>query len=203
MTQSAEMPSNCFTFYFLHFLPLFAFFLKYLCFMNFEFQHLIPADVHPDSRVWIYQSSRLFTLAEALQIEKLLEDFVENWQSHGVPVKGYANLLFGQFIVMMADETATGVSGCSTDTSVHLIKQIEQQFDVSMFDRQTLAFIIKDKVQLLPMAQLNYAATNSFLNADTLYFNNLVATKDELLHSWIIPIKQSWLSKRISFTQTA
>jgi len=171
--------------------------------MNFEYQHLIPKESHPDSRVWIYQSSRIFTISEALQIEKLLEDFVKNWKSHGVPVKGYANLLFGQFIIIMADETATGVSGCSTDSSVHLIKQIEQQFGVSMFDRQTFAFIIKDKVQLLPMAQLNYAVTNGFINANTLYFNNLVAIKDELLHSWIIPVKQSWLFKRIPSLQTA
>jgi hypothetical protein len=171
--------------------------------MNFEYQHLIPKEFHPDSRVWIYQSSRLFTISEALQIEKLLEDFVEQWHSHGVAVKGYASLLFGQFVIIMADETATGVSGCSTDSSVHLIKQVEQQFGVNMFDRQTFAFVIKDKVQLLPMAQINYAVKNGFINTDTLYFNNLVATKDELLHSWIIPLKQSWLSKRIPFNQTA
>jgi len=171
--------------------------------MNFEYQHLIPEEFHPDSRVWIYQGSRLFTISEALQIEKLLEDFVEHWHSHGVAVKGYASLLFGQFIIIMADETATGVSGCSTDSSVHLIKQIEQQFDVNMFDRQTLAFIIKDKVQLLPMAQLNYGVTNGFINGDTLYFNNLAAAKHELLNSWIIPVNQSWLSKRIAFSQIA
>lgn len=168
--------------------------------MNFEYQHLIPQEFHAGSRVWIYQGSRLFTVSEALEIEKLLEEFVENWKSHGAAVKGYASLLFGQFIIIMADETATGVSGCSTDSSVHLIKQIEQQFGVNMFDRQVFAFVVKDKIQSLPMAQLNYAVANGFINADTLYFNNIVATKEELLHSWIIPVKGSWLSKRISFT---
>src|SRR3954469_24906026 len=171
--------------------------------MNLNFREQIPTEFNDSSRVWIYQSSRLFFISEALQIEEMLERFIENWKSHGAVVTGYANLFFGQFIVIMADETATGVSGCSTDSSVHLIKQIEQQFGVSMFDRQTFAFIIKDKVQLLPMAQLNYAVTNGFINANTLYFNNLVAIKDELLHSWIIPVKQSWLFKRIPSLQTA
>jgi hypothetical protein len=169
--------------------------------MNLEYKHLIPQDFHPSSRVWIYQSSRLFSLSEALQIEDLLNEFVRQWKSHGVPVKGYANLLFGQFIVIMANETATGVSGCSTDSSVRVIKQIEQQFGVEMFNRQMLAFVVKDKIQLLPMAQLNYAASNDFINADTLYFNNLVATKEELLSNWIISIKQSWLASRIKFAQ--
>jgi len=170
--------------------------------MKLEYKHLIPEDFHSTSRVWIYQSSRLFSLSEALQIEDLLNDFVQRWNTHGVPVKGYANLLFGQFVVLIADETATGVSGCSTDSSVRVIKQIEQQFGVNMFDRQTLAFVVKDKVQLLPLAQLNYAATNGFINPDTLYINNLVATKEELLNNWMIPVKQSWLSSRIKFPET-
>jgi len=171
--------------------------------MNLAFHEQIPSDFNDLSKVWIYQSSRLFFISEALQIEEMLEEFVDNWKSHGAPVKGYANIIFGQFLVIMADETATSVGGCSTDSSVRLIKEIEQKFNVQLFDRQTLAFVVKDKIQLLPLSQLSYAASNEFINADTLYFNNTVLTKKELLNDWIIPIKQSWLSKRINFTELA
>jgi hypothetical protein len=166
--------------------------------MNLEYRHVLPNDFHPASRVWIYQSSRLFTIGEALEIEAILNQFVEAWQTHGAKVKGYANLLFGQFVVIMADETAAGVSGCSTDSSVRLVKAIEENFRVEMFDRQNLAFVVKDKVQLLPLSQLKYAVENGFINADTLYFNNLVQTKEELLNKWMIPVKDSWLSKRLA-----
>ena len=165
--------------------------------MNIDFQDQLPEDFSNDSRVWVYQSSRLFFLSEALQIEEILENFVNSWKSHGATVKGYANLFFGQFIVIMADETAAGVSGCSTDSSVHIIKEIEKLFKVDMFDRQTLAFIIKDKVQLLPLSQLKYAAENNFIDAETVYINNTVTKKNELLQSWLIPVKDSWLAKRI------
>ena len=79
--------------------------------MKLEYNHFLPADFDPSSRVWIYQASRLFTLSEAIEIEGLLATFAENWISHGDKVKGYAKLFFGQFIVLMADETATGVGG--------------------------------------------------------------------------------------------
>jgi hypothetical protein len=171
--------------------------------MTLEYKNLIPEDFAPCSKVWIYQSSRLFTISEALQIEQILEDYVTSWQSHGAPVKGYANLLFGQFIVLMADETTTAIGGCSMDTSIHMIKEIEQLFKVNMFDRQTLAFVVKDKIQLLPLSQINYGMENGFLNAYSLYFNNLVATKDELLNKWMVPIKESWLASRITATQSA
>jgi len=167
--------------------------------MNLQFQDQIPVEFNDLSKVWIYQSSRLFLMSEALEIETILEQFVTTWKSHGDPVKGYGNLFFGQFIVLMADETATGVSGCSTDGSVRVVKEIEQQFSVQCFERQTLAFIVKDKIQLLPLSQLSYAAENEFIEANTLYFNNTVLTKKELLQNWIIPIKDSWLSKRIAF----
>jgi len=168
--------------------------------MNLEYKNLLNKEFSPDSRVWIYQSSRLFTIHEALQIEELLTEFTTKWLSHGVPVKGAGYLFFGQFIILIADEQASGVSGCSTDSSVRLIKDIEQRFDVNMFDRTTLAFVVKDKTQLLPLSQLQYAVDNGFINADTLYFNNLVQTKEELENNWIVPIKNSWLTRKISVT---
>ncbi|MGQ0737446.1 MAG: hypothetical protein ACT4OJ_00135 [Bacteroidota bacterium] len=170
--------------------------------MNPDYQYLLDGNFHPDSRVWVYQSSRLFTVGEALEIETLLNGFTSSWLSHGARVKGAGYLFFGQFIILMADEKATGVSGCSTDSSVKLIKEIEQKFGVNMFDRTTLAFIVKDKVQLLPLSQLQYAADNGFINADTLYFNNLVQTKEELEKNWIVPLKESWLAKKISLPRS-
>lgn len=165
--------------------------------MSFEYSYLIPEDFAGNSRVWVYQSNRLFFISEALQIEPMLADFTKNWLSHGAPVKGYANLLFGQFLVIMADETATGVSGCSTDSSVRLVKQIEETFKVDMFNRQNLAFLVKDKIQTIPFAQLAYAYENGFIDQDTIYFNNLVSTKEALLNQWMIPVKDSWLMQRL------
>ena len=170
--------------------------------MDLQYKSLLPADFNADSRVWIYQSSRLFKLSEALEIETMLERFITQWNSHGTPVKGFATLFYGQFILIMADETAMGVSGCSTDSSVRLIKEIEKLFNVNLFDRELLAFVIKDKIQLLPLSQLKYAADNHFITANTIYVNNLVLTKAELENDWLIPIKDSWLSKRIAFPES-
>src|ERR1700692_1368529 len=117
--------------------------------MNLNYKELFPSDFASDSRVWIYQSNRPFTSSEALQIEDLLIAFAESWKSHGTPVKGCGNLLFGQFIVLMADESATGVSGCSTDSSVRLMKQIEQSYRVNLFDRLQYAFLVKGKLQMV------------------------------------------------------
>jgi hypothetical protein len=165
--------------------------------MQFNYRALLPGDFDGSSRVWIYQCSRLFTISEALWLEIQLEEFVNSWNSHGVPVKGYANLFFGQFIIFMADETAFGVSGCSTDSSVRLVKEIEQKFQVQLFDRLLLAFLIGEKVQLLPLSQLSFAIENQFITGDTLYFNNTVQTKKEMEENWLVSVRMSWLRNRI------
>lgn len=166
--------------------------------MNLEFKYLLDGNFHASSKVWIYQSSRLFLLSEALEIEILLKHFASGWLSHGIPVKGAGYLFFGQFIILMADERSTGVSGCSTDGSVRFIKEIEQRFAVNMFDRNLLAFVVKDKIELLPLSQLQYAVDNGFISTDTLYFNNLVQTKEDLENNWIVPVRESWLGRRLN-----
>lgn len=170
--------------------------------MNLDYKYLLEGSFSPGSKVWVYQSNRLFTISEALEIEELLSNFTAQWTSHGARVKGAGYLFFGQFIILMADEEATSVGGCSTDSSVRLIKDIEQRFGVNMFDRTTLAFVVKDKVQLLPFPQLQYAADNGFIGPDTLYFNNLVQTKKDLEENWVVPVKNSWLASKISFSKT-
>jgi hypothetical protein len=170
--------------------------------MDISIEQYIPADFSHSSRVWIYQCSRRLAMSEALQLEPLLENFVAGWQTHGTPVKGYANLLFGQFIVIMADETAAAVSGCSTDSSVRLIKDIEKLFNVQLFNRQMLAFVVKDKIETIPLQQVQYALDNGFVTADTLYFNNTITDKAALLQQWIVPLKQSWMAGKMKFAET-
>jgi hypothetical protein len=171
--------------------------------MNLEFKYLLPENFSPESRVWIYQGSRLLSLSEALDAEDLINEFCKEWTSHGADVRAWGNLLFGQFLILIADETKAGVSGCSTDSSVRFVKSLGDKFGIDFFDRTNLAFAIKDKVQLLPLRQLKYAYENGFINAETLYFNNTVLNKAQLEEQWIIPVKDSWLSRKLGIEKMA
>lgn len=167
-----------------------------------ELQQLIPTDFSDDSRVWVYQSSRAFIEREANEINEQLHQFYVQWQTHGEPVKGWAKLLFGQFIVMMADESQSHVSGCSTDSSVRVIKSIEKQYEVNMFDRLMLTFLVNSKAQMLPLNQVQYALEKGYIQNDTPLFNNVVLTKKELLEKWLVPLNESWLAARLKLAST-
>src|SRR5664279_1543711 len=157
--------------------------------MEFNYREVLPAAFDGSSRVWIYQSNRKFTEQEGFQINEMLHAFVSSWNSHGTPVKGFANLFYSYFVILMADEQASAVSGCSTDSSVHLIREMEKTFSVRLFDRQLLAFYINGNFQLLPLVQLASGFTRGMIHPESLYFNNTVLTKNEMFNNWIIPVK--------------
>ena len=160
----------------------------------------LPAGFAAESRVWIYQSNRPFSEKETAEIEEQLHQFTAQWNAHGVPVKGWGKVLFNQVIVLVADESETHVSGCSTDSSVRIVKSIERQYEVNLFDRLLLGFIVKDKFQLLPLQQVAYALEKGYISKDTLYLNNTVLTLGEMKEKWLMPLKDSWIMQRIGQT---
>lgn len=163
-----------------------------------ELSQLLPTDFADNSRVWIYQSSRAFVEKEQNEINEQLEQFYLQWTAHGAPVKGWAKILFGQFVVVMADETQVSVSGCSTDASVKIIKSIERQYDVNMFDRLNITFLRKGKAEMLPFNQIQYAIDKGFIDGETYVFNNVVYTKSEMLDRWLVPLRKSWIAERVN-----
>jgi hypothetical protein len=104
--------------------------------------------------------------------------------------------MYSQFIVLMADESDASVSGCSTDSSVHLIKEAGALFNLNFFDRQALAFLIDGTVSLIPLPQVAAAIQEGIITPDTIYFNNIVATKEAFDKEWMISVKDSWLARK-------
>ncbi len=157
----------------------------------------IPEDFGDDSRVWIFQASRPFLEKERKEINEQLWQFYEQWTAHGATVKGWAKLLFDQFAVFMADESIAPVSGCSMDSMTRMVKSLERQYRVLLFDRLTLTFLLKGKTQMLPLNQIPYALEKGYLKEDDLFFNNMAQNRHELLNQWLIPLNQSWLASRL------
>ncbi len=83
------------------------------------------------------------------------------------------------------------------DGMTRIIKSLERQYSVNFFDRLTISFLHREKVQMLPMNQISYGLEKGFIETDTLLFNNLVATKKSLLADWLTPLDKSWIWQRI------
>ena len=103
-----------------------------------------------------------------------------------VPIK------YNQFLVLAVDEGFNNVSGCSIDASVHFVQDLEKELQVDMMDKMNISFKVNDHINVVKMKTFKEFAEQQKINAETVVFNNMVATKQELENSWEIPAEQSW-----------
>ena len=163
-----------------------------------EIRVSIPESFSPESKIWIYQSNRSVSESEKEEATNMLQTFTNNWLSHGKKVKGFGKILFNQFIILFADETSFAVSGCSTDSSVRLMKEIEQKLSIQLFDRQKLAFLINGEIKIIPVNEFAKELHQGILTPEIIYFNNPVDNLHKFKNNWMIRIDQSWLSSKLN-----
>src|SRR5476649_1492029 len=99
-----------------------------------------------NSRVWVYQSNRELSAAESSQIQQELNNFTTGWTAHNNQLKAKAEVRYNRFLILIVDESQAGASGCSIDKSVHFMKELEQQFNINLFDRFNLAYRDGDEI---------------------------------------------------------
>jgi hypothetical protein len=144
------------------------------------------------SRVWVYQSDRKLTDAEALQIQVLLDNFTTGWTAHNNQLLAKAEIRYNRFLILFVDESQAGASGCSIDKSVNFMKQLEQQFGINLFDRFNLAYRDGEEVLSVPRHQFEELIKQGKINTETIVFNNLAQNVTELQTKWEVPFKDSW-----------
>lgn len=146
----------------------------------------------PQSKVWIYQSNRAFTKNEVVAIQQKLDAFTAQWKAHGHQLKAKAEIPYNFFIVLTVDQETASATGCSIDSSVRVIKEIESEYGVDLFDRFNMAYKIDNEVYVTTKEDFETLITIKKITAETIVFNNLVQTLAEYETKWEVPLSQSW-----------
>lgn len=149
-------------------------------------------NISENSRVWIYQSNRPFTATEEEAIKSILNEFTGQWQAHGEQLAAASEIRYSRFIILIVDESQAGASGCSIDKSVNLMKDIEKQFNVNLFDRFDIAYRDGNQVLSTHRNGFEQLIKEGKINENSIVFNNLVPTLRELKAKWEVPFKDSW-----------
>jgi hypothetical protein len=149
-------------------------------------------DLPNNSRVWIYQSEREFTLKEIELISIKTENFINQWTRHGANLKGSFTIQYSQFLVLAVDESFNDVSGCSIDSSVRFIQQLEKELQLDLMNKMNVTFKDGDNINLVQLSDFQQYAKDKKVTSETIVFNNMVATKEDFETNWEVPAKQSW-----------
>ncbi len=147
----------------------------------------------PDNaRVWIYQSNREFSKEEVAFISEKAIEFINNWTRHGDDLKGSFTIKYNRFLVLAVDESFNTVSGCSIDSSVRFMQQLEKALQVDLMDKMNVSFKVNEHINLVRLPDFQNYVNSKKINLDTIVFNNMVATKLDFENNWEVPAKDSW-----------
>lgn len=148
-----------------------------------------------ESRVWIYVGSRALVDKEIKLAEQMLLAFCEQWNAHGQTLQTSFSIKWNQIIVMVLDEDFEDPSGCSIDSSITMLKNIEAETGVNFLDRSKVPFLINNAVELVPLTELKARFSSGQLNPASTAIHTLAATRDEWEEHGVIPVEKSWMAK--------
>lgn len=158
--------------------------------MNIPFEK-----ISDNARLWIYQADRKLFTSDLKMIEDKLSIFTDQWAAHGKQLESAFKIFHDQFLVIAVNESYNLASGCSIDASVHLVKELEEELQINFFDRTKIAFVLNDEVYLESLSNLKSKVEQGEITEDTLTFNNLISSKKDLEKTWLIPAKETWMSR--------
>ena len=144
------------------------------------------------SRVWVFQSNRMMTPDEQFSIDNAVKHFVQKWSTHGVQMLASHVLYHNCFVIIAADEQKQVASGCSIDSFTALFKAFGAQYNLSFFDRFSIAHKLEDEVVISNLDDFKQLIDDGRITPDTLVFNNLIEQRQDLSTKWEIPLKESW-----------
>ncbi len=157
---------------------------------------LVPfSELAETSKVWIYQANRTFTTDELVDITRKLDDFMTEWAAHGVGLKAGYDIQYNRFITFAVDTDHQTATGCSIDSSVRFIQDLEKEYNVDLLDKMNVSFKNGEFVAYKNLVDFRKMVKNRSVSANTIVFNNLVTTKAEYLSDWEVPMSESWHSR--------
>jgi hypothetical protein len=156
----------------------------------------------PLSTVWFYLSETKLNESQLQKINNELQGFTACWDSHGSPLNSSFEIFENHLIVISVD-ASTSASGCSVDKLTHLIRKIESDINIPLFNRQLVLF--QDKWGVWTSVSLNNFKEqlhNNMIDSETLVYDLTIHTLSDFFERGKVPVQKSWLKKYIPIVLT-
>jgi len=143
----------------------------------------VPFDRIPDdARLWVFATPRPLASGDADALLERVDAFLDGWAAHGAPVVGARDFRHGHFLLIAADERATGVSGCSIDSLFHALSDVERELGTDL--RRTSSYVFyrdgSGNVESAERPAFRQLAAAGQVSEDTPVFDNTVGTVGDL-----------------------
>jgi hypothetical protein len=140
-----------------------------------------------DAHVWIFGVSPSLDSAAAEQLLRQVNEFLDQWSTHGTPIRAAAEIHEGSFLVVAAD-ARQDKSGCSIDRMFGTLRSLEQSLGVRILDANRLFMREAGSVRAVSRGDFRSAASPETIVFDTTA-ERLGAIRSG---TWERPASESW-----------
>lgn len=161
-------------------------------------------DFPDEARLWVYALAKPLSPEDGARVTARLNDFLREWNSHGTRVTGAFEVYENRF-VLIAGYVDDGVSGCSTDSMVRVMKQLREESGIDGFDR-TLVFFrdSENRVQAVGREDFKALVGAGKVDADTTVFDATIQFVGDLHRgSFETMFAKSWHAAAFSQSRPA
>jgi hypothetical protein len=146
-----------------------------------------------EARLWIFAAERVLTDDEQQQLFDELDGFLEEWKAHGEPLSAARDLRYGQFLLVAADESTAGASGCSIDALTGVLRRVEGRLGVELASNAPVFYRDEQGVRRVTRARFaKMAGTGEVTPAVTVFDNTIARVADVREGRWERPARESW-----------
>ena len=145
-----------------------------------------------DYRVIIYPASRSFSPKESKMITEKLYDFLATWAAHGKPLSSSFKIEKNQFIIVCVDEEIEAASGCSIDALGKVMREIDAEYQLGLFDRMKASFVENSEVKTLKLQDFKRDLRDGKISQNIEVFDFSKNTYVAFLSDFLLPLKRSW-----------
>lgn len=156
----------------------------------------LPFDQMPEySRVWVYQADQRLSEAEEKIVRERMQGFCEGWNTHGNLMPTSFELLENQILILAVDESNLGASGCSIDSSVRTLRELENEININLTDQGKIGLKrIAGEMKVIPALGVKSRVNSGEIDLETEVINPMIRIKADLQNLWQ-PVRNSWLNK--------
>lgn len=144
-----------------------------------------------DARAWVFASDRAISGPDAVHMLAEVDDFLDQWRAHGVPLTASREWRDDRFLVVAAE--GEDASGCSIDGLFRALKALGPQLGAKLVS-SGLVFYRDDSgtVQSLTRPQFSNAAGYGAITAETPVFDTSLTRLGDVRTRFERPAGESW-----------
>ena len=146
------------------------------------------------SRAWVYILSKNIDMNVARDLESILKNICDEWQSHGQIIKSSYLISYNRFILLFAEDN-NSVSGCSIDQSNNKLRKILNQLKIDLQPNSKIGIFNKSKIEFFKKNELINLINNNKIDLFQKMINTTIKNKLSFEKEWVQQIKYSWINK--------